>query len=346
MIPWRRWHEAWEQVMRKMLSGSVLSLSVLFVLRVLCVAGSAYAQSVDNSTYPMRPIRMINPYAPGGAVDVVARPFAQKLTESLGQTVIIDNRPGAGTNIGTEMVVRASPDGYTILLTSAVIATNVALYKLPFDATRDLAPISQPLQSPFVLAIHPALPPKTTQEFLALARGKPGEISFASSGAGTTTHLMMELFKSLGKVNILHVPYKGGAPAINAVIGGEVQMTMLPVSIVMPQARGGRLRALAVTSAKRLAQIPELPTVAESGVPGFDPIGWYGFFAPAGTPRPVILRLNGDINRILQMPDVAERFFANGMFPAGGPPEVLRDHLRGEINRWSKVIKDAGIKPE
>lgn len=304
------------------------------------------AASAQPGGYPVRPIRMINPYAPGGAVDVVARPFAQKLSETLGQSVVIDNRPGAGTNIGTEMVVRAAPDGYTLLLTSAVIATNVALYKLPFDATRDLSPISQPLQAPFVLAVHPALQAKTTQELLSLARGKPGELTFGSSGAGTTTHLMLELFKSMGKVNILHVPYKGGAPAINALIGGEVQIIMLPVTVVMPQARGGRARALAVTSAQRLPQIPELPTVAESGIPGFDPIGWYGFFAPAGTPKPVITRLNADINHILQQPDVKERFIANGMFPTGGPPEALRDHLRSEITRWSKVIKDAGIKPE
>jgi tripartite-type tricarboxylate transporter receptor subunit TctC len=197
---------------------------------------------------------MVNPYAPGGAVDVVARPFAQKLTESLGQTVIIDNRPGAGANIGTEMVVRASP--------------------------------------------------------------------------------------------VLHVPYKGGAPAINALIGGEVQMTMLPVTMVVPQARGGRVRALAVTSAKRIEQMPELPTVSESGIPEFDPIGWYAFLAPAGTPRPVIMRLNTDIRRILQQPDARERFIANGMFPAGGSPEVLRDHLRSEIARWRTVIKQAGSKPE
>jgi tripartite-type tricarboxylate transporter receptor subunit TctC len=318
--------------------------------RALCAAillgttaGAACAQSGD---YPNRPIRMINPYAPGGAVDVVARPFAQKLTETLGQSVIIDNRPGAGTNIGTEMVVKANPDGYTILLTSAVIATNVSLYTLPFDPTRDLLPISQPLQAPFVLAVHPNVPARTTQEFIALARSKPGELTFGSAGAGTTTHLMLELFKSMGKTNILHVPYKGGAPAINALISGEVQMTMLPVTVVMPQARGGRVRALAVTSAKRLDQIPELPTVAESGVAGFDPIGWYAFFAPAGTPRNVIMRLNGDMNRILQQPDVRERFVSNGMFPSGGAPEALRDHLKSEITRWSKVIKEAGIKPE
>jgi len=310
----------------------------------LCLlASNAAAQAPD---YPNRPIRMINPYAPGGAVDFIARSFSQKLSEALGQSVIVDNRPGAGTNIGTEMVVRANSDGHTILITSAVIATNVSLYKLSFDPTRDLAPVSQPLQAPFVLALNPAVPAKTMKEFMGLANRRAGELTFGSAGAGTTTHLMLELLKSMGKVNILHVPYKGGGPAINALVSGEVQVTILPVTVVMPQAKAGRVRALAVTSAKRIDQFPDLPTVAESGVPGYDPIGWYAIFAPAGTPRPVIMRLNNEVNRILQQADVKERFLANGMFGSPSPPEALRDHLKSEITRWSTVIKNAGIKPE
>jgi len=320
-------------------------------LRVLCAlaAGAALYGSgaaAQTGDYPSRPIRMINPFAPGGAVDIIARTFSQKLNEPLGQSLIVDNRPGAGTNIGTEMVVRATPDGYTILLTSAVIATNVSLYKLPFDPVRDLAPIAQPVQAPFVVAIHPAVAAKSMPEFLALARSRGGEMTFASAGAGTTTHLMFELMKSMGKFSMVHVPYKGGAPALNAVISGEVQMSIIPVTIVMPQAKTGRVRALAVTSAKRLDQFPEVPTVAESGLPGYDPIGWYAFFAPAGTPRPIVMKLNTEINRALQLPDVRERFLANGMFPAVGPPEALRDHLKSEITRWSAVIKSAGIQAE
>lgn len=310
---------------------------------ILVPAATASAQSGD---YPNRPVRMINPYAPGGAVDVIARTFSQKLNEALGQSVVVDNRPGAGTNIGTEMVVRAAADGYTILLTSAVIATNVSLYKLSFDPVRDLAPVSQPLQSPFVVMINPSVPAKNMQEFLALARSRGNELTLGSAGAGTTTHLMFELLKAMGKFNMVHVPYKGGAPALNAVIGGEVQMSILPVTIVMPQAKAGRVRALAVTSAKRVEQLPELPTVAESGIPGYDPIGWYAVFAPAGTPRAVIMRLNTEINRILQQADVKERFIANGMFPVIGPPEALRDHLKSEISRWSAVIKSTGIQPD
>ena len=194
--------------------------------------------------------------------------------------------------------------------------------------------------------INPSVPAKNMQEFLALARSRGNELTLGSAGAGTTTHLMFELLKAMGKFNMVHVPYKGGAPALNAVIGGEVQMSILPVTIVMPQAKAGRVRALAVTSAKRVEQLPELPTVAESGIPGYDPIGWYAVFAPAGTPRAVIMRLNTEINRILQQADVKERFIASGMFPAIGPPEALRDHLKSEISRWSAVIKSTGIQPD
>jgi tripartite-type tricarboxylate transporter receptor subunit TctC len=322
---------------------SVSRATCVFAVACALATGAAFAQMDD---YPNRPVRMINPYAPGGAVDIIARTFSQKLTDALGQPLVVDNRPGAGTNIGTEMVVRANPDGYTVLLTSAVIATNVSLYKLPFDPMRDLSPVAQPLQSPFVVAVHPSVPAKTMQELLSVLRDRSGEMSFGSAGAGTTTHLMFELLKSMGRFGMLHVPYKGGAPAINAVVSAEVQMSILPVTVVIPLAKAGRVRALAVTSAKRLEQIPELPTVAESGVPGYDPIGWYAIFAPAGTPRGVVLRLNAEINRVLRQTEVRERLLENGMFPAVGPPEALRDHLKSEIARWSKVIKSAGIQPE
>ena len=321
----------------------LLNNSVLLIFYLFFGLINASAQ---HTSYPSRPIRMINPYAPGGAVDVVSRPFAQKLSESLGQAVIIDNRPGAGTNIGTELVVKSNPDGHTILLTSAVIATNVSLYQLPFDPIRDLSPIIEPLQSPFILTVSNSLNVKSTQELLAISRLKPNEISFGSAGNGTTTHLMLELFKSMGKVNILHVPYKGGAPAINALVGGEVQISMLPFAVVMPQARAARIRALSVTRSKRISQAPEIPTVAESGLPGFDPIGWYAFFAPAKTPKEIVNKLNFEMNQILNIQDIKERFISNGMFPTGGSPDFLHNHLKSEILRWNKVIKSSGIKPE
>lgn len=316
---------------------------------MLCIAialSGHLAAAAEVADFPTRPIRLINPYAPGGAVDFVARSVAQKLNESWGQPVIVDNRPGAGTNIGTELVVRAAPDGYTMLLTSAVIATNVTLYRLAFDPVQDLAPIALVAQSPFVLAVHPAVPAKNISELVSLAKTKAGQITFGSAGAGTTTHLMLELFKSMAKVDILHVPYKGGGPAMNALLSGEVQTTFLPVTVVLPQARAGKIRALAVTSARRVELAPDLPSVSESGLPGFDPIGWYAMFAPAATPRSLVNRINTVVNRGIQQRDLQERMSANGMVPVGGAPEVLRDYMKGEIARWGKVIKESGIQPE
>lgn len=321
------------------------SLRGLCVVPLALCAMSPVNQAVAQGTdFPSRPVRMINPYTPGGAVDFVARSLAQLLNGAWGQPVIVDNRPGAGTNIGTEMVVRAAPDGYTLLLTSAVIATNVTLYRLPFDPVKDLTPVALAAQAPFILAVTPSLPAKSVQELITLAKTR--ELSFGSAGAGSTTHLMLELFKSMASVKILHVPYKGGIPALNAVISGEVQTTFLPITVVLPQARAGKLRALAISGAKRVELAPELPTVSESGLTGFDPMGWYAMFAPAGTPRPIVNRINADINRGLQQPEARERFLANGMLTYSGPPEFLRDYLRSEIARWGKVIKESGIQPE
>ncbi|MBI3068843.1 MAG: tripartite tricarboxylate transporter substrate binding protein [Betaproteobacteria bacterium] len=296
--------------------------------------------------YPTRPVRLINPFSPGGAVDLVARTVAQKMTESWGQPVIVDNRPGAGTMIGTDIVVRAAPDGYTLLLTSAVIATNVTLYPQQRDPLTELAPIALVVQAPFVLAVHPSLPAKSVRELINLAKAKPRQVAYGSAGAGTTTHLMLELFKSLASIDMLHVPYKGGGPAVNALVGGEVQATFLPITVILPQARAGRVRALGVSSAKRAELAPELPTVAEAGLPGFDAAGWYAMFAPAGTPRSIVGQINAEVNRALQLPDVRERFLTNGMVSFGGAPGALADYLKLEIARWAKVIKEAKIKPE
>ena len=312
----------------------------------LVVAVPADVRAAEGADFPKRAVRLINPYAPSGAVDFVARLIGQNLGERWGQSVVVDNRPGAGTNIGTEMVVRANPDGYTLLLTSAVIATNVSLYKLPFDPVSDLMPVSLVAQSPFVLVAHPGVPARTVAELIKLARSRPGQISFGSAGAGTTAHLMLELFKSMAQVDILHVPYKGGGPAMNAVLSGEVQTSFLPVTVVMPQAASGKVRALAVSSAKRVELAPELPSVSESGLPGFDPIGWYAMFAPAGTPRSIIGRVNAEVGRSIQVREVRDRLLANGMVPVGGSPDTLGEYLKSEIVRWGKVIKASGIQPE
>ena len=311
-----------------------------------CAAGWPAAAVAQTPRYPAKSIRIVNPYPPGGAVDVATRPVAQKLNEAWGQPVIVDNRPGAGTLIGTEMVVRAAPDGYTLLSTSAVIATNVSLLRLPFDPVMDLAPVSLLVQTPYVLAVHPSLPAKSVRELVALAKAKPGAILYASSGAGTSTHLAMEMLKSLAKIDVMHVAYKGGSPAITAAVSGEVQAIINTITALLPQARAGKLRALAVSDARRVVLAPDLPTVAESGVAGFEMIGWYAMFAPAATPRAVINQINAEINRILQQPEVRERFLATGNIPLGGTPEALGDYLKLEIARWAKVIKEGRLSAE
>ena len=314
------------------------------------VAGIAVtwpAAAVAQATrYPAKSIRLVNPYAPGGVVDIVGRVIAQRLNESWGQPVIVDNRPGAGTAIGTEIVVRAAPDGYTLLATSSVIATNVTLMRLPFDPVVDLAPVALAAQAPYLLAVHPSLPVKSVQELINLAKAKPGQIIYGSSGAGTTTHLAMELFRSAAKIDMLHVPYKGGVPAASALFGGEVHAVFYTLTAILPQARAGKVRVLAVSSAKRIATAPELPTVAESGLSGFEVTGWYAIFAPAQTPRTIVNQINAEINRILQRPEVREIFMANDLVPLGGTPEALGDYLKIEIVRWAKVIREAGVKPE
>ncbi|MEK7876980.1 MAG: tripartite tricarboxylate transporter substrate binding protein, partial [Pseudomonadota bacterium] len=271
---------------------------------------------------------------------------AQKLNESWGQPVIVDNRPGAGTAIGTEIVVRAAPDGYTLLATSSVIATNVTLMRLPFNPVADLAPVALAAQAPYLLAVHPSVPAKSVQELIDLAKAKPGQIIYGSSGAGTTTHLAMELFRSLAKIDMLHVPYKGGVPSASALFGGEVHAVFYTLTAILPQARAGKVRVLAVSSPKRIATVPEIPTVAESGLPGFEVTGWYAVFAPATTPRAIVNQINAEINRILQRTEVREIFVANDLVPLGGTPEALGDYLKIEIARWAKVIRGAGIKSE
>ncbi len=296
--------------------------------------------------YPAKSIRLVNPYAPGGVVDIVGRVVAQKLNESWGQPVIVDNRPGAGTAIGTEIVVRAAPDGYTLLATSSVIATNVTLLRLPFEPVADLAPVALVAQAPYLLAVHPSVPAKSVQELINLAKAKPGQIIYGSSGAGTTTHLAMELFRSAAKIELLHVPYKGGVPSASALFGGEVHAVFYTLTAILPQARAGKVRVLAVSSAKRIETAPEIPTVAESGLSGFEVTGWYAVFAPAKTPRTIVNQINAEINRILQRPDVREIFVANDLVPLGGTPEALGDYLKIEIARWAKVIREAGIKSQ
>lgn len=306
-----------------------------------CVANTAFAASSDS--YPVKPIRIVVPFTPGGSNDLVSRVIAQKFLEAWGQPVIIDNRPGGGSTIGIDIVVRSAADGYTLLATSGGIAINVSLYKLPFDPVKDLAPVSLLAQMPYLLVVNPSVPAKSVKDLVSLARSQPGKLIFSSSGAGTSAHMAMEMFRYLTKTDLLHVPYKGGSPAVTAAMGGEAQGVFNVITGTLPHVRSGKLRALGVTSVKRAEVAPEIPTIAEAGVPGYEAIAWYNVFVPARTPRPIIVKLNSEINRMLQMNDVRERFQTLGVSPLGGPPEALGKYLEFEITRWAKLIKDTGV---
>lgn len=294
--------------------------------------------------YPVRPVRLVNPYTPGGTVDFVCRALAQRLTDAWGQQMIVDNRPGAGTNIGTEIVVRAQPDGYTFLCNTGTIATNPSFYpNLPFNPLKDLTAIVLVVQTPNVLAVNASVPVRSVRELIDLARAKPGHLTFASSGTGSSTHLSMELFKALAKVDLTHVPYKGGGPVITDLVGGQVNGTFNPVSAVMPHVKTGRVRALAVTSAARSEFAPDIPTIAESGVPGYEAIVWYSVFAPRALPRAIVEKWNTEINRQLKLPEVRERFLAAGMSPMGGTNSEADEYFARETARWSQLIRAAKI---
>ena len=320
------------------------SLRVVSLMLAMGLAGSGAGAETDR--YPVKPIRMVVPFTPGGSNDLLGRVLAQKLHATWGQPTIIDNRPGGGSTIGIETVVRAVPDGYTLLLTSGGIASNVSLYKLSFNPVRDLAPVALLAQMPYLLAVHPSVPAKSALELISLAKVQPGKLTFASSGVGTSSHLTGEMFRLQAKIDMLHIAFKGGGPAVNAVIGGEVQVIFNVITGTLPYARSGKLRALGVSTSQRIEVAPDLPTISESGLPGYEVIAWYNLFAPAGTPRPVIDKINAEINRILQQPDVRERLLTLGVVPLSGTPEALGDYLQFEITRWAKLIREAGIKAE
>ena len=308
---------------------------------IAAAAGAAGAQE----RYPTKPVRLIVPLAPGGSTDIVARLVAQKLTETLRQTVLVDNRPGAGTTLGTNLVAKAQPDGYTLLFTSVSLATNAVLYpKLPFDTLKDFAPIGTIGRSFYVLIVQPALGVGSVQELIALAKSKPGQIQYASAGQGTITHLAVELFSMNAGVQMQDVPFKGGAPALVAFLGGQMPVIFSPIAECLPHLRSGaKVRPLAVTAAKRTPDLPDLPTLAEAGVPGTEVQPRSALYAPARTPRAVITRINADLDHMLKQPDTRDRLAAHGLVPAPGTPEDLGEYLRAEIARWGKVVKTAGI---
>ena len=299
------------------------------------------------ATWPNKPIQLLIPYPPGGSADLLARPVAAKLQERLGQPVVLDYRPGAGGTIASQQLARAKPDGNTLIVVLAAHAINASLYpKLPYDTRKDFAPVSLVANLPLILAGSPSLKARTVPELIAAAKAAPGQLTFASAGNGNTGHLAGELFDSLAGVKMTHVPYKGSAQVVNAMLAGEVQLTFDSISTSMPHIRSGRLKALAVTSAKRATLAPDVPTLSEAGVPGFDINGWYAVLAPAGTPSAIVERLSKEIAAVLAQPELRANLASNGYEPVGSTPAALGAHIDAEITRWSKVVKDSGARLE
>jgi tripartite-type tricarboxylate transporter receptor subunit TctC len=315
-------------------------LRCLVAASITCCVGSAGAQP-----YPVKPVRVIVTFPPGAGSDISTRLVTAKLSEQLGRQFVIDNRAGAAGNIGVELAAHAAPDGYTLLAVTASAAISQSAYaKAPFDLVKDFEPIALIASAPFILALHPGVPAKSLQEVVALAKSRPGQLSYATPGTGSSPHLAGELFKMEMGIDILHVPYKGTVPAVADVIGGNVSMALANTLVALPQVKTGRLRGIAITSAKRSALVPELPTFAESGVRDFAAGTWYGLLAPARTQRDVITRLNRAVVQIVQLPDVREKLAAQGAEPLTGTPEQAGEFIRSEIGRWRKVVKAASIR--
>jgi tripartite-type tricarboxylate transporter receptor subunit TctC len=315
----------------------------LILIAAVLVVGDAAAQQ-----YPSKPIRLIVPFTPGGTTDILSRMVGQKLSESMGVQVVIDNRPGAAGNIGAELAAKAAPDGYTLLMgPSGTLAVNPSLYaKLPFDPIRDFAPITLLAMVPSILVVHPSLPVKSVKELIAYAKSRPGQLNYGSSGAGGQPFLAVEYLKLMAGLNIVEIRYKGGAPLTTDLIAGEIALTITGIPTLLPHVKSGKLRALAVSSAKRSAAVPELPTISEAGLPGYDATAWYGLLAPAGTAPEIIAKLNTAAVTGIKQPDFAERLAAEGAETVGGTPEQFGEFIKAEILRWTKVIRAAGVKAQ
>jgi tripartite-type tricarboxylate transporter receptor subunit TctC len=297
--------------------------------------------------YPAKPVRIIVPFATGGGSDITARVLAAKLAESLGQSVVVENRASASGIVGNEFVAKAPPDGYTLLLVDPTFSILPGInHRLPYDAAKDFAPVTLIITAPSVLVVHPVLPVQSVKELIALARAKPGEIAFASGGIGTPPHMNAELFKAMAKINILHVPYKGVSAAIADLIGGQIHMAIPAVTAVLPYVNSGRLRALAVTAASRSPQLPQVPTLGEAGLPGYVATLWFGLAAPAGTSREIVARLHAESVKALAAPEITQRFTSQGAEVVGSSPEQFAQFLGDELRKWASVTKAAGIKSE
>lgn len=313
---------------------------------VLVGIGTLSSVCAIAQTYPTRPVRMIVPFPPGGSTDIMARLLGQKLSEALGQQVVIDNRGGAGGTIGTDIASKSPPDGHTLLMSSSITHTvGPSLYKkLPYNVINDFAPITMIASVPLLLAVNPSVPARSVKELIVLAKSKPRQLNYASAGNGTSPHLATEMFKQMAGIDIVHVPYKGGGPAVIDLISGQVHMIIISTVATLPHVKAGKLRALALTSRTRLPELPDIPTVAESGLPGYEVVLWYGVFAPANTPRNVVMRLNRSIVKIMQTAEMRERLASEGGRPVGNTPEEFEESIKAEVARWAKVVREAAIR--
>ena len=320
---------------------------VILITAFLAIAPAAGGYALaQTDAYPNRPVRLISPFPPGGSVDLVARLISPRLSESLGQQVVVDNRSGASGTIGTEVVARAAPDGYTLLVNTLPLVTNPFMYKVSYDVLNDFTAILQLSSSPSLLAVHPSLPVRSVRDLLALAKSRPGALHYASAGAGTNPHIAGELFNLLGKVNIVAVHFKGGGPGLVATISGEVGVTFTNFAETSGYVKAGRLRALAVSGAKRSPAMPDTPTIAEAGLPGYEFVAWHGMVAPRGTPQAIVTLLNDRVRKTLAAPDVARRFAEMGLEIVASSPEEFSAHLKSEMKKWGRVIKERGMRAD
>ena len=316
-----------------------LAASVLYSL--LLLVPQAWAQP-----YPSKPVRIIVPFAPGGGSDFIARFIAQRLTASLGAQVIVENKPGAGGVIGIEQGVKSPADGYTLVLIASSYTVNPSVYKLNFDPVTDITPIVQLSQGPLLVVVNPSVPVKTAKDLIAMAKAKPGEINFASPGQGSVIHMATEYFDSMAKIKMNHIPYKGTGPALTDTISGQTSVLFSSTATALPHVKSGRLKAIGVTTAKRIPALPDVPTIAESGLPGYEVVLWHGLIGPKGLPKAVVDRINGDVNKTLHQTETAAQLENDGVAPAGGTPEQFAAQIKKEIGVWRKVAADAGVKAE